>query len=118
MDWSQPGAPCMRRSSIALAFALLVISTFSVARDLPVVDSSVQPGDAFFQYVNGAWLKATEIPPDRSSVGDDVALTELNNQRTLDILEEARTGKAGAAARKISDYYYAFMDEWTIERKG
>jgi putative endopeptidase len=108
----------MRRSSIALAVALLLLTAFSSARDLPVVDASVRPGDAFFQYVNGAWLKATEIPPDRSSIGDGEVLTELNNQRTLDILEAARTGKAGPGSRKISDYYYAFMDEWTIERKG
>jgi predicted metalloendopeptidase len=108
----------MRRSSIALTVALLLVSAFSSARDLPVVDASVRPGDAFFQYVNGAWLKATEIPPDRSSIGDGEVLTELNNQRTLDILEAARTGKAGPDAHKISDYYYAFMDEWTIERKG
>src|SRR5262245_13771532 len=87
MDLAATRSPRMRRSSIALAVALLFVSAFSAARDLPVVDPGVRAGDAFFQYVNGAWLKATEIPPDRSSMGDDVVLNELNNQRTLDILE-------------------------------
>jgi predicted metalloendopeptidase len=95
----------------------LTVAVFSsLAADLPAVDSSVRPGDAFFQYVNGAWLKATEIPPDRSSISDDVALTEQNNQRTLDIIQGARASDASADARRIADYYDAFMDEATIER--
>ncbi len=105
----------MRRALLTLT--LLTIAAFrSLAADLPAVDSSVHPGDAFFQYVNGAWLKATEIPPDRSSISDDVVLTEQNNQRTLDIIDAARARDASADARKIADFYYAFMDEATIER--
>jgi predicted metalloendopeptidase len=104
----------MRRA--LLTFILFVAVFRSLATDLPAVDSSVRPGDAFFQYVNGAWLKATEIPLDRSSISDDVTLTEQNNQRTLDIIEAARARDASADARKIADYYYAFMDEATIER--
>ena len=104
----------MRRALLTL---ILFVAVFrSLATDLPAVDSSVRPGDAFFQYVNGAWLKATEIPLDRSSISDDVTLTEQNNQRTLDIIEAARARDASADARKIADYYYAFMDEATIER--
>lgn len=106
---------CMRRALLTLT--LLTVAVFSsLAADLPAVDSSVRPGDAFFQYVNGAWLKATEIPPDRSSISDDVALTEQNNQRTLDIIQGARASDASADARRIADYYDAFMDEATIER--
>lgn len=105
----------MRRALLTLT--LLTVAVFSsLAADLPAVDSSVRPGDAFFQYVNGAWLKATEIPPDRSSISDDVALTEQNNQRTLDIIQGARASDASADARRIADYYDAFMDEATIER--
>src|SRR5439155_3448407 len=37
--------------------------------DLAGIDRLVAPGDDFFRYANGAWLKATEIPPDRSSYG-------------------------------------------------
>ena len=36
--------------------------------DLAGMDKSVAPGDDFFRYANGAWLKSTEIPADRSSL--------------------------------------------------
>src|SRR5882672_92634 len=108
----------MRRSLPAAVYALLLFTCGALAADLPAVDSSVRAGDAFFQYVNGAWLKATEIPPDRSSISDDVALTEQNNKRTLEIIQAAGAKDASADARKIADYYNAVMDEPTIERLG
>ena len=37
--------------------------------DLAGIDPSVAPGDDFFAYANGTWLKTTEIPPDRASYG-------------------------------------------------
>ena len=33
------------------------------------MDTSVDPGDDFYAYANGGWMKATEIPADRSSIG-------------------------------------------------
>ena len=33
------------------------------------MDRSVQPGDDFYDYANGAWIKKTVIPPDRAGVG-------------------------------------------------
>ena len=89
------------------------------AGDLPVVDSTVRPGDAFYQYVNGAWLAATAIPPDRSSISDGVVLSELSDRRTREIIQETAKNKSATAdARKIADFYNAFMDETTIEKRG
>lgn len=99
--------------------ALLFMSAVDAhAADLSAVDPGVRPGDDFYRYANGPWLKATEIPPDRSSIGDDVALSEANNQRTLDIIKTARLSAAGTEARKIADYYDAYMDEKAIEQRG
>ncbi len=110
----------MRHPLIAPAVALFVVAVSgALASNLPVVDSSVHPGDAFFQYVNGAWLKATEIPPDRASIGDDVLLSERSDKRTLEIIQEtAHDSNASADARKIADFYNAFMDEVRIEQRG
>ena len=110
----------MKRPLLALAAVLSPVAIFSsLAADLPVVDSGVRPGDAFYQYVNGAWLNATEIPPDRSSVSDATVLTELNQQRTLQIIQETtRARNASTGARKVADFYTAFMDEATIEQRG
>jgi putative endopeptidase len=109
----------MKSTPIALAVALLAAAVSSSGRDLPVVDSTVRPGDAFYQYVNGAWFKATEIPADRSSVSDGALLSEQADQRTRDIIQQtAGDQKATADARKIADFYNAFMDDAAIEKLG
>jgi len=107
----------MKKSLIAGAVAL--VATVVFGRTLPVVDSTVRPGDDFYQYVNGAWLKATEIPADRSSMSDGAALSEQADRRTREIIEAtARDGNATADAKKIADFFNAFMDEASIEKAG
>ena len=87
--------------------------------DVAGIDRSVAPGDDFFRFANGAWLKATEIPPDRSSWGSGEELAELTLKRTADLIRHAGpSAAAGTEARKIGDYYTSFMDEATIERLG
>ena len=109
----------MKLVSVALSLTLLTGAANSPGRDLPVVDSSVRPGDAFYQYVNGAWLKATDIPADRSSMSDGAMLSEQADQRTRGIIQEtARDKNATADAKKIADFYNAFMDEASIEKLG
>jgi putative endopeptidase len=87
--------------------------------DIAGMDRSVAPGDDFFRYANGAWLKAAVIPPDRSAWGPDEALTDLTAERTAGLIREAAASAApGSEARKIGDYYTSFMDEAAIERLG
>jgi putative endopeptidase len=88
--------------------------------DVAGMDRSINPGDDFFAYANGAWLKSTEIPPDRSAYGVGAMLVELTNKRTADLMQEVASGgsTASAEARKVGDYYAAFMDEPGIEKKG
>jgi len=84
------------------------------------MDTSVNPGDDFFRYANGAWLKRTEIPPDRAGVGVFTPLADLSNKRTAGIIEDAakEESPAGSEARKIADLYHSYMDEPGIEKKG
>ncbi len=88
--------------------------------DLAGIDNSVKPGDDFFRYANGTWLKTAEIPQDRSSYGVDAKLAEEANLRTRSLLEDAAKGSApaGSDERKIGDYFAAYMDEGAIEAKG
>ncbi len=109
----------MKRLSRALGVVLFSSAVCYAASSLPVVDSATKPGDDFFQYVNGAWLEATPIPPDRSSTSDAAVLSEQADQRTREIIEgTARDAKATADARKVADFYNAFMDEASIEKLG
>ena len=88
--------------------------------DLAGIDRSVAPGDDFFKYANGAWIEATEIPPDRSSWGVSGVVDELTSRRTVDLIANAAGGQAptGSDVRKIGDFYATFMDEDAIEAKG
>jgi putative endopeptidase len=88
--------------------------------DLAGMDRSVAPGDDFFRYANGTWLKTTEIPADRGSYGAGGIVTDLTNARTVQLIQKAAAAGApgGSAARKIGDYYASFMDLPAIEAKG
>ncbi|MEO8587312.1 MAG: M13 family metallopeptidase [Acidobacteriota bacterium] len=88
--------------------------------DLAGIDRSVAPGDDFFGYANGAWMRSTEIPADRSSWGAHGVLDELTARRTADLIADAARAEApaGSDTRKIGDTYATFMDEATIEAKG
>jgi endothelin-converting enzyme/putative endopeptidase len=84
------------------------------------MDTAVTPGDDFYLYTNGAWLKRTEIPSDRASIGVFSALTDLSNKRTAELIAEAAKSNApaGSNSRKIADLYNSYMDEAAIEAKG
>jgi putative endopeptidase len=97
-------------------------SNASTAHDIDraSMDTSVPPGDDFFHFANGAWLKNTEIPADRASYGVFDVLAEQADERTRGLLEAAASGNAAAGSdeRKIGDYYASFMDEATIDKRG
>jgi endothelin-converting enzyme/putative endopeptidase len=81
--------------------------------------AALRPGDDFFAYANGDWVSKTEIPADRSSWGAMGALAEETNQRIVKMIEDlANDKKLGGEARKVSDYYRAYMNEAAIEGKG
>jgi putative endopeptidase len=92
----------------------------SATIDTAAMDRSVEPGDDFFAYANGTWLKDTEIPADRSSYGAGERLGELTDRRVADLIREAANGSAAAGSNreKIGDFYAAFMDTTAIEAAG
>jgi endothelin-converting enzyme/putative endopeptidase len=84
------------------------------------IDHSVKPGDDFYRYANGAWLKRTDIPADRAGVDVWTKLTDLSNKRLADLIAELAKSnpQAGSSARKVADLYNSYMDEAGIEAKG
>src|SRR5439155_66893 len=66
------------------------------------MDTSVKPGDDFFRYANGAWVKRTEIPPEYSRWGAFNELIEHNNDALHVIVAQAVQGGLGMPDR---DYY-------------
>ena len=88
--------------------------------DLAGIDKSVQPGDDFDAYANGAWKQATEIPADRASLSTGFYVFEKAEKRLSDLVQglDKTNPAAGSDARKIADYYAAWMDEAGIEARG
>jgi len=88
--------------------------------DRAAMDTSLTPGDDFFRYADGTWLKNTEIPADRASYGVFDVLGEQAEQRTRGLLEAAASGNAaiGSDERRVGDYYASFMDETSIDKRG
>src|SRR5271166_3327998 len=84
------------------------------------MDRSVIPGDNFYLYCNGAWIKRTELPPDRARISVFSSLADLSDKRTAALIEETAKGNApaGSSARKIADLYNSYMNEAAIEAKG
>lgn len=85
--------------------------------DTAGMDKSVAPGDDFFQYANGNWVKTTEIPGDRSNYSTFTVLAVKAEERTRAIVEGASEKKnARGDEKKVGDAYAAFMDEAGIEK--
>jgi putative endopeptidase len=79
----------------------------------------VPPGRDFFAHANGGWLKATEIPADRSAYGTSAILSELTAKRTSELIAEAaEKAPPGSDGRKVGDYYATFLDEAAVEARG
>lgn len=89
--------------------------------DLAAMDKAVKPGNNFFDYVNGDWLKTAVIPPDRSSTGSFQDLQILSEERLKTIVADLMKkpdGELTAEERKLRDLYGAFEDSTAIEAAG
>lgn len=105
--------------ALALLAQMSVAATHTKGNDLRAgMDLSVVPGNDFFGYANGAWLKSAEIPPDRSSYGLFAQLSEVTDQRVAQLLRSRSAQESSPEARQAADYFAAFMDEGEIEARG
>src|SRR5438552_5247547 len=121
----------MRMQVLAMAaLSLLAITPVAAGGVKPVygswgyeagaMDAAVKPCDVFFDYVNGAWAKRTEIAPDRTFVGIDSVLNDQIERDVRAIVEDmakdpAASGKIG---QQIGDLYASWMDEDAVEKLG
>ncbi len=121
------------RHSVKIVFALLlaVAGVGSRARaaepakkppavDVAGMDRAIAPGDDFYGYTNGGWMKATVIPPDRAVYGSFTVIEEEVTRRTAELVQAAGKSSAapGSAAAMVGAYYEAYMNEEAIEKRG
>lgn len=87
------------------------------------IDRSVRPGDDFYTFANGAWMKTTRLMDGQSSV-DSTTMLRAENARRVELLvadavsTSARNPAASPNVRKIADYYQSRLDQPAIDRRG
>lgn len=115
---SRRGGPVRAAALAALILAAATFSSRAPTRLESAVDASVAPGDNFFGYANGAWLKETVIPAGRERWGAREELQDQARRRIEALIEEAGGAPAGSAARKVGDFRAAWLDQAAIEDRG
>ncbi len=116
---------------ISLSLALIVFgcSTETKKQEAPIesglelanMDSTVRPQDDFFRFVNGNWIKRTDIPADRGAWGSFNELAEFNNKAVLAVLKKAGENPKyteGTDQRKAADFFSIGMDSALAESAG
>lgn len=85
------------------------------------MDTSVKPGDNFYLYANGNWLKNNPIPAKETRWGSFNELREFNANAVKTILEEvSKKNNAGNStiAERVGSFYASGMDSLAIEKAG
>lgn len=85
------------------------------------MDTTVKPGDDFYRYANGNWLKNNPIPAEYSRYGAFEVLQEENYTQLKTILADASADKnapEGSVNQKIRDFYNSGMDTIKIDKNG
>lgn len=85
------------------------------------MDTTVHPGDNFFMYANGSWVRNSKIPDDQSGWGSFYTLYEENLKKLRSILDDVSARKdlaKGSKEQKVGDFYASGMDSIAIDKAG
>jgi len=84
------------------------------------MDTTIKPGDNFFLYANGAWIKKTKIPASETGWGTFYILRDNNEAKIHKILDEAAANddSVGSINQKVGDLYKSGMDTSAIDKLG
>jgi len=77
------------------------------------MDTTVRAQDNFYQYINGGWLKSSEIPGDKTAIGSFYDLRDDADDNVKAIIEElAATANLvkGSDEQKVADLFRSYMD--------
>ena len=110
--------------NVLFTFRVLALSLIAVASTIGQnandINRSKRPGDDFYHYANGGWLRTATVPAGQNSFDTRAILRERTGQRVGNLIHEAAVSHAakGSITQKVADYYASFMDQDAIESKG
>ena len=113
----------MKKLLTIMALATTVVTASAQLRsgiNLNDLNKNVRPGDDFYEYACGGWMKANPLPAAYSRYGSFDRLAEDNNKRINGILKELQenTYPQGTIEQKLSDLYKLAMDSARREQDG
>jgi len=85
------------------------------------IDSTLNPGDDFFKYATGDWMKNNPIPESEKRWGIANLIYNENYEKLVSICNDAaseKSAKPGSNAQKIGDFWTTAMDTLKIEKQG
>ncbi len=85
------------------------------------MDKSVKPGDDFYTYASGNWIKNNPVPAKETRWGSFNQLRDFNINAVKTVLEKAMSDKnaaPGSVSKRVADFYIAGMDSLAIEKRG
>ena len=92
-----------------------------VGIDVSNFDSTVSPGNDFFHFANGSWIKKNPIPADQVIWGSFSILRDNNKKNLHQLVDDAsakKDAKKGSVEQLVGDFYFSAMDTVTIEKLG
>lgn len=112
-------------SILMIAFAAFIIAC-QPKKETPAhdelaahVDSSINPGEDFFQFANGKWFNENPIPASESYNGLWKTIQDTINESVRQICVNSASANAekGSNKQKIGDFYFTGMDSVTINNE-
>ncbi|PID90881.1 MAG: peptidase M13 [Bacteroidetes bacterium] len=85
------------------------------------LNTTVAPGDDFYEYSNGGWIAKAEIPADRARFGAFDVLQEETQERVKELLFAAADKQGDTTSMEwlqIGDFFRSGMDTTAIEEAG
>lgn len=115
----------MRTVTKQLFLSLMLMAGFALTADaqginLKDLNTSVNPGDDFYEYAGGGWMKANPLKPEYSSYGvfDDLAENSRNQLRELFNELSKQQHAPGSVGQKVMDLYNLAMDSVRLNNEG
>jgi len=114
------------KSCLYSSLTLLLIFILSACnkKDFSIIhnmDLSVNPGDNFYQYANGKWLKETKLPDDRTFFSASTELSLKNQKKLLNLIQNLNNSNLtdeNSIEWKINQVYNMGMDTVSINKLG
>ena len=84
------------------------------------MDFNVRPGENFYEYAAGNWMKTHPLDKEHPMNGAFVDLEELNKKRIREMVEDyaGKLQTKGTVAQKIASLYNLYMDSTRRNREG